>query len=479
MKSAAQVGLLVVVAAVLLFVGLSVVGSGLFKPKTDQYTVEMPDAGGLGRGSQVLMAGVPVGEVSEVGLAGPRQARLTIQIKQGTALPTGTRANVPTSLVGLGDSPLELVPPAEGGAGTLAVGSVIPGGKAGPLDNILPNGGTELYANLNKTLQAVQALLADQGMKKDVRGLLVTTKATLETSQSTLRAFAAIAQRGDRLLAREQGQIDAIVRTTERTLTAVAGTAETLEAYAKGGKLQKGANQLIADAHGIAVEARGLIADMHKTIADPQLQANLQNTLGNVSKASNDFPGLVSEAKRATTNVADLTEKSQDLPGKLGNVLDKAADLEDRLGGLVGKVGGVLGAKPKGLPPLTTSLDLIRETNPGYWRTDLNLSFPITDGFVTAGLWDAFGRDRLNLQLGKNVSSKFDYRYGIYGGKPGVGVDYALTSKLGFRGDLWDINEPRLDARLRYDFGGGLNGWMGVDRIFRGGAFTFGIGIRR
>ena len=185
------------------------------------------------------------------------------------------------------------------------------------------------------------------------------------------------------------------------------------------------------------------------------------------------------KANAIATNVEKITANSQELPQKLGTTLDNAADLEKRLGGLSERVGGFLDRKPKAFPPITVTADLLRTNDPGYWRTDLNVSVPLNDGFVTAGLWDAFGRNRVNLQLGKTVSPKLDYRYGIYSARPGVGVDYRLSPKLGFRGDLWDINNPRLDAKLRYELGGNLYGWFGVDRLFDNPSLLVGVGVRR
>lgn len=481
MKSAAQVGALVVVAFVLLFAAVYAVGGGLFGAKKDEYTVLMADAGGLAKGARVLMAGVQVGEVTRVGLDDPDHAKLTIGLKQGIHVPRRMRALISGSLVGLGDTPLTLVedPARRTQAGEFSPGDTIPGGKAGPLDSILPDGGTQLYAQLNETLKSVRALLEDKGLQKDVRDVIATTQETMKASQETLRAFAQIARRGDQVVAQNQAQIAAIVKTASRTLVSVQGTAEAIERYAKSGHLQKGADTLLADAHQIAVESKAMLADIHKTINDPALNADLRTASGNLAKTSETLPGLVDNANKVASNMADLTAKSQELPGKLGTVLDRAAELEQRLGGLVDKFGGVLGAKPKGLPPITTSLDLMRQSDPGYWRTDLNISVPMSDGFVTAGLWDAFGRNRVNLQLGTNVNSAFDYRYGIYAGRPALGVDYRLAPKLGFRGDLWDINDPRLDARLRYEFGGGLAGWLGVDRIFAHPSLTVGVGVKR
>jgi hypothetical protein len=121
----------------------------------------------------------------------------------------------------------------------------------------------------------------------------------------------------------------------------------------------------------------------------------------------------------------------------------------------------------------------MRETDPARWRTDITFAVPIPDGTLYAGLFDAFERNKLTVQVGRPISPALSYRYGIYASKPSFGVDYALSPKLSLRADAWDINAPRLDLRMRYDFRNGLTGWIGVDRIFRQNAPTIGIGIRR
>ncbi len=481
MKAAAQVGLFVIVAVALFLGGIAVVGKSLLPAKSDVYTVVMPDAGGLSKGARVLMAGVQVGEITDVAVDSPTQAKLKIGLKKGTPLPLSTRAMIAGSLVGLGDTPLSLVqdPKYRGPSGFMEPGWTIRGGKAGPLDSILPDGGTELYSQFTGTLKSVEKILNNQEFQKQFQAVLATADQTLKSSQNALQAFAKIANRGDLLVAQNQGQINAILKSTETTLLSVQGTAQAIERYAKSGKIQNGADSLLADAHKIAGQSQALLADLHRTLNDPKLNGDLRAAADNLKATSDRLPALVDKASGIAANVEKLTANSQDLPKKVGDALDGATDLEKKLGGLSDKVGGAFGKRGRGLPPVTTGLDLIHESEPNHFRTDLSVSVPLSDGFVTAGLWDAFERNRLNLQLGRRVGPALDYRYGVYGGRPGLGVDYSLTPKLGLRTDLWDLNAPRFDARLRYELGGGLIAWVGADRIFRDTALTIGVGVRR
>ena len=226
-------------------------------------------------------------------------------------------------------------------------------------------------------------------------------------------------------------------------------------------------------------QASDLLATLNRTAADPKLHEDLTATLHNVKESSDRGPAIADNAQKITANMAVITEKAKPLPDTLNEVAKKASALEDRLSTLLDKFNGIKTPTTGGLKGLSTELDEIRQTSIGHWRTDVNGSLPTHDGFVTFGVYDAFEANRLNLQIGRNVLPTLDFRYGVYASKPGVGVDYALSPKLGIRGDLWDINSPELDARLRYDFGGGVIGWAGVERIFSKASPAIGIGIRR
>lgn len=166
---------------------------------------------------------------------------------------------------------------------------------------------------------------------------------------------------------------------------------------------------------------------------------------------------------------------------KVSKVTDGAIDIEKKVNDLLDKVNGVIGKGGKGpkLPDVTATLDLEHSGDLGRFRTDLTASVALGKGHVDVGFWDAFEGNKLILQYGQTYNSNLSYRYGIYGSKPGVGVDYRLLPRLTLRNDVWDLNHLRYDPRLRYDFGGGFVGWVGLDRAFDRNAPIFGIGISR
>ncbi|HEY0867482.1 MAG TPA: MlaD family protein, partial [Fimbriimonas sp.] len=111
MQSAAKVGALVVVFVVLLYLAFAMLGKSLVGGATDTYYAEFTDVTGVRPGTPVLLAGVKKGEVTDLRLVNPRLARLTLRVEKDTPIPTGSTASIPSSLIGIGESPVSIDPP--------------------------------------------------------------------------------------------------------------------------------------------------------------------------------------------------------------------------------------------------------------------------------------------------------------------------------------------------------------------------------
>jgi hypothetical protein len=122
---------------------------------------------------------------------------------------------------------------------------------------------------------------------------------------------------------------------------------------------------------------------------------------------------------------------------------------------------------------------LARESNPGRFRTDVDATIPLGPQKLTLGLYDAFESNRLNAQLHRDLGPTLGLRYGAYASKPSLGVDFRGTSQLGLRTDLYGINEPKFDVRLRYDFGGWASAWAGVEDLLGRNKPAAGVSVRR
>jgi phospholipid/cholesterol/gamma-HCH transport system substrate-binding protein len=482
MANAAKVGIFVVIFGLLLVAAYSVVGKSLFASQKAAYFVEFEDASGVTPGSPIHMAGVKVGQVDAVKLASPRLARLKISIDPYVKLPEGTTAEVPTSFIGFGDQPIQLKAPI-GVASFLSEGATLRGRKAGPLEGILPDT-TETFKEINATLKEVRTLIADPKLKADVKQLVAS-------SEKTISSFGKLADRMDGVVMQNERSLQLALTRGASAVADVQRVTAAIARLVEDGKLQKDAKAIVAQLIETSKKADALVGNMNSLVADPSIKASMSsfaeitesgkriaNNVEDITDTSKllarDAAQMSANGVTISANVADLTERSK-------KVIDGAAEIEEKVKDLLEKLEGAVGpAGRPSIPTVTSTMDILRETEPGKYRTDFNARLQLNPvNTLDIGLWDAFEGNRLTVQYGTRIDPKLSYRYGVFAGKPGLGVDYAVTSRLFLRNDVWDLNNPRYDARLRAEFGGGLYGWIGSERIFSKNSPVFGIGIRK
>jgi phospholipid/cholesterol/gamma-HCH transport system substrate-binding protein len=480
MQSAAKVGLLLVIFVGLLIAGYSVLGKSLFAPPMDVYYANISDASGVSEGTQVLIAGVNVGTVTKITLKSPTLARLTLSIAKGTGIPDGSMVLLPTSLIGFGESPLTIVPPEPSTVTMLSPGSTLQGKKFSALDSFLPEG-KQTIAELNRTMVAVRKLLEDQKLQNKVSDLLVTSNKTIER-------FGTLANDASHLIATNQSNIAAALQAATAAVQDVHKVTTRVAELVQSGKLQKDAVAIMDKVKTISEHANDLIVSMNQLINDPKLRDPINRSAANVADITNTGKEIAGNTAQITKNGISISEnaavvskKAIALTDKAAEIATKASEIEDQLKGVLDKVGGFFNKAPssRDIPKITTEMDLMRQSQPGYWRTDVGFTVPLSDYTLNLGIYDALETNRFTIELGKPLTDRFSYRYGIYASKPAIGVDYRLAPKLSLRGDAWDINDSRLDLRASYEFGNGLIGWLGMDRVLKDNAITFGVGVRR
>lgn len=472
MQGAAKVGILVCFFAVLLYGAYMVLGHNLLGPPKATYYADFADAGGVTPGSQVQMAGVKIGTVDAVDLKSPSLARMKLIVDEKIQIPSGSTVTIPTSLIGLGDKAIVIVPPAVPVGGYLAKGDTLKGTKAGALDGILPNPEATV-TELNKTLAATRKLLENQQLQTKLVALL-------DSSNKTAAEFGQLASRMDSMLAQGNPKIQKALSEASLTMVEVRKGTAMLTQVLKDGRFQKEALAMLEKLNKSAEGANQIIADVQSLTGDPEIKANLTKTTKNVATMSDSGvemaksgEKIAKDGEKLSANAVVMSEKVIEIETKASALLDEVKIAIDNIKGFFQKTGGKVN-----VPKLETTVDLYRQTRPNRFQTDLGVKIDFRDYDLHLGIWDAFESNRINAQLSKPFSPNGEYRYGIYASKPGIGVDYRVAPSLYLRGDLFDINEPRFDLRARYEFGKGFYGWLGVDRVFDKNAPTIGIGIR-
>jgi phospholipid/cholesterol/gamma-HCH transport system substrate-binding protein len=486
MKSAAQVGMLLVVFVVLMVCGYAVLGHNLFARPLDRYYSTLNDAGGVVEGTPVLMAGVKVGTVTHIGLVTPRQARLTLDLKHGTQVPEGSRIIIAQSLIGLGQSPVTIQPPDLDRGAWVPVGGTLPGAMQGPLDAMFPNS-KQSVEELSKTVVALRKLLEDQKLRDRAENLMASTQATMER-------FGKLADQFRVTLADNRGNINAAMSATASALQDVRRVAQRVAELVRDPRWRNHADEIMTRIERIEKHSDEVVSSFNKLLNDPGLRNPARDIAKNVAEMTTTGKSIAAHAdvvvqngaeisKRGieiSKNVQTITQQTIGLVDRAKEIENNAIDIEARFKTALDKAGGFFDHAPstKGFK-LDSELDLIRQSDPGIWRTDVTFDTDTPWGKLYAGVYDAFETNKFTIQLGRPFLAGSQLRYGVYASKPGVGVDYPITKRLSLRADAWDINSFQLSLRARYDFGSGFVGWIGAESVFHEYAPSIGIGFVR
>jgi hypothetical protein len=466
MQAAAKVGGLVILFGAMGVGVFAVLQQNAFAVPTKPYRVVFADAGGLTSGARVTMSGVKVGFVEAVVLESPGKAVAKIRVEEAYKIPEGSVAVLPGSLITIGDKEVQIVPSKS--VAMLDVNGEIPGSIESPLTKMFPDTGATLE-NVNKTLISVQKLLGDKDLKDGLVGMM-------NEGQNTARSFNHLANTLDHTVARSSTKVDAILATTANSLENMEAVSLEIKKLVASGELEGKAMKLLDSLDAAVVQGRQLMEDFHAMAADPEMQASLRNSIANMEKMTDSGTRIAADMELVSKNGVTMSEEGTQLMKKANELAEEVHQLIADFKGAVEKFGPVGAAV---LPNISYEASLTYEMDGRHLRTDANVFVPMGKDQVMLGLHDAFESNKLNLMLQKRFGDSMSLRYGVYASKPGVGVDYRVAPSLFLRGDLYGLNDTQFDLRMRYDFGGGVQGWAGMESIFDRNSPSIGIGIKR
>lgn len=473
MQNAGRVGLLVVVFGAMLFGAYQFLGRSILAQKTYKVYATFEDVGGINAGAKVLMAGVKIGQVEKVELAGPAKARLTLSIESDKKIPEGSTAILATSLIGIGDNPVQITAPKKATSSYLAEGGEIAGRKLGALEGIVPDLEPTLN-EVNKTLASVRDIVED----REIRDQLI---AVLGQTSRTLNEFGTLAASANSALSENRSTIQSTLKTFAFAMKDVQRSARMAADLLGDPKYRDQASEILASLTSTAKRADQMMASVQDIVGDPKLKTTLDETLVGTKTMVDTGNRIASNAEKMTesgTKIAEngvtISENVVELTAKANKLADEAKEVFEKIKGFFERAPGT-----SNLSKLETEMSLHREFDKGVFRTDVLAKYPIPGGKINVGMFDAFESNNLIAQLQRPLSSKLDYRYGIYGGQPGVGVDYSVSPRLKLQGDLFGLNDPRFDLKARVDFGSDFLGWLSLNRIANGNVFSIGVGIKR
>lgn len=447
MSPETRVGLVTIVALVFL-VGLVAFlrGSGLWGPQGYELHVVMQDAAGMERGTPVRMSGVMVGQVSRVGLTGGNRARVTIMIRPGVAIPSGSRFQ-PAATGLVGERYLAITPPRTDAA-PLPAGTEVQGEEPLSLERLgrrleeVADRITELVGNANE-------LISDPQMREDLRAALRNARETTALAKETVaqaRIVAGTVRRAGDTFEATAVRIRTIV---DRDVAAIAGDLRSMAEH-----LETSSERVKAFVDETA-DGGKLSADIRATAA------SLRDAGERIRQMTEDMQGAVNQE-----NVAKVNQLVDDV--RTG--VKEARAVVAQAGAFLGRADGATSGRW-----YAVTYDVWYMDGRGGHSLDLTL-LPEARRSYRLGLHDIGMSNGVVLQVGGSFSESLRWRAGVYESQVGAALDYRVSDPFTLSLDAYNVNLFTVDATARYRFSGIWGLTVGGKDLLRNPSWLMGIG---
>jgi phospholipid/cholesterol/gamma-HCH transport system substrate-binding protein len=317
MSQELKIGLVVLVAAALLFFGirflqgLPLLGAGY------EVVAVFDDAQGLTAGSTVRLSGVDVGVVRDIALAdGGRRVHVRFALDPGVEVPRGSRVSV-GGFAALGDVYVSLEPPEGASAGRpLADGDTLYAAPGADLVSLLTDRAGPLAQRADTLLATAVTTF------RDVQGLVNGSADDLEATLAQLRFITTAVTR---VILEERGRVSGLSASLERAALSAERTATTAEGLvtefrdAFGGQAPAFRDTLTVVASGLNARLRQLDATLASL---DRVTVQLDSTLALVNDPSGTVglllrdPSLYYNANAAAASLEQLLTDFQNDPAR-------------------------------------------------------------------------------------------------------------------------------------------------------------------
>lgn len=280
------------------------------------YTIQVAfeDAGGVGKGTPVKLAGAVVGQVNGPPTLEPTlmpKVRVPIEINGDRRLPTNTLFRVESATV-LGDKIIIIKIPENPSGAFLAHGDVIAGAGPGGLD----------------ALQADAVAIAG-----DTRALMSSARATLKSFDAALGDIRSITTQLDQTVSQLNSGV-----LSDRNIASLQRTLANVEDASVGARNASGdlkpvladARTTMAKINSLAERAEGTFATLDRELANvgPALQ-EAPETLRAIRRTADKAEGAVTEAEKTFAKANDTLDSLNNDDGLLGTLTSDAAVTSD------------------------------------------------------------------------------------------------------------------------------------------------------
>ena len=356
---------------------------------------------GLEPQAAVRLAGVPIGRVINIGNDGGG-VTVTMEINNEAHIPQGSKVIV-SSVGVMGDKFINITPSKS--ERFLQNGDYIYGADEVGMDS--------MFESLDKVMNKVDDLLVNINK---VVGDPTVQKSLIEMSENMKNAsehMNGMMEVMERLAVNNEGNVNDIASQLNSTLASLNRTMQSVEA---------------------------MTSNMETFAGDPQTAEDLRNTLANISATSNNIAHM---AENMDGVIGDK-KTAEDLKATIQN----ARSLSERADKVLGKVDGAVTKLSS--TKVTPSVEALYSGGADDWNTNFNLNLKNSGTSLDLGVEDIGDRNKLDLTAGK-YNDNFGARAGVIAGKPGIGLDTYIGSRVKLSAEAYDLNHGtfRLKSQLR------------------------------
>jgi phospholipid/cholesterol/gamma-HCH transport system substrate-binding protein len=228
-------------------------------------TVKFPDASGLLKGSDVLLAGAKIGRVS----GGPRLVQsgqgveVPLRIFDYVKVPSGSRFTVGSSGL-LGDRFVSVSMPAGPPEGYIAKNSVIEGTRETGLDDLTREGGF-LVSDLRGAVQNVNTTISRLNNEALSPANMENLKASVEHLNVATAALAESSQKIDGVIEKAGGTMESAKKAADDVQVVIADARKTIQAATQvieQAGSGKGAFAMLLTNQELAKDLRALVSNL-------------------------------------------------------------------------------------------------------------------------------------------------------------------------------------------------------------------------
>ena len=387
-------GLGLLLAVILFFGGLRLGGSHDY-----MLYAGFGRAVGLNPEAQVLLSGVPIGQVQDI-VSDGRGVTVSMTIHDGVKIPRGSSITIAQPGI-MGDKFVIITPSVR--TDYYGSGDYLYGEDEMGMDT--------MFIELNKMIVQVEDMLTSLNSIVGAPGFQTSVVQLVVNMEQMTAHLDGLTATLEQMAEENRGNLSGTIANMNIMTGTLVQTTESVER---------------------------IVANLETVGADPATAENLKKTLANITEATERISRIAEDIESVTGN----TETQEDAHVLIHN----ARQLSDRANGLMGRLGTL---------KITPKIDAMYSGKVSDWRTNFNLDVGTDRGmFATFGVDDIGEGDKFNAQVGTRGKS-FGARAGVVAGEAGLGIDAYAGEKFKFSADAYDPDDVTVRLRAQYQLRGG------------------------